>query len=171
MKGASTGLNLTPREYLEMLTEEYRDYQEDWHAKHYKVSMRKAINCCGLSNAMPEIILVHYGRTDPEKVHRVKNEDAYRKHLRKQSEAHHTVRDICDYSKHAKLDRKSVSVKKAELIKLTKGSPIGFLLTLTHAHDAEWLAIRHKDGRVESMDEVLKQVTTSWKTIFDQDKL
>jgi hypothetical protein len=54
-----------------------------------------------------------------------------------------------------------VSVKKAELIKLTKGSPIGFLLTLTHAHDAEWLAIRHKDGRVESMDEVLKQVTTS----------
>ena len=44
MKGASTGLNLTPREYLEMLTEEYRDYQEEWHANQYKVSMRKAIN-------------------------------------------------------------------------------------------------------------------------------
>jgi hypothetical protein len=86
MKGASTGLNLTPREYLEMLTEEYRDYQEEWHANQYKVSMRKAINCCGLSNAMPEIIFVHYGRTDPEKVHRVKNEDAYRKHLRCPSE-------------------------------------------------------------------------------------
>jgi hypothetical protein len=47
------GLDLTPRDYLEMLTDEYREYRDN------RLSMRKAINCCGLSNALPEVITAH----------------------------------------------------------------------------------------------------------------
>jgi hypothetical protein len=106
-----------------MLTDEYREYQDYRHTRD-RVSMRKAINCCGLSNAMPEIIFAHYSGTDPEKVHWAKRAGAYRVHLRKQCEAHHTVRDICNYSKHGpNLDkrdtRQPVSVKGAKRIKQT----------------------------------------------------
>ena len=48
------GLDLTPRNYLEMLTDEYREYRDN------RLSMRKAINCCGLSNALPEVITAHH---------------------------------------------------------------------------------------------------------------
>jgi hypothetical protein len=43
------GLDLTPRDYLEMLTDEYREYLDN------PLSMRKAINCCGLANALPKL--------------------------------------------------------------------------------------------------------------------
>ena len=43
-------LGLKPTDYLEMLKEEYAEYKAD------PVSMRKAINCCAHSNALPEII-------------------------------------------------------------------------------------------------------------------
>jgi hypothetical protein len=33
------GLDLTPQQYLEMLTEEYQEYQEHWQANRYRVSM------------------------------------------------------------------------------------------------------------------------------------
>jgi hypothetical protein len=170
------GLDLSPRDYLEMLTEEYREYQEQWHANHYRVSMRKAINCCGLSNAMPEIIFAHYSGTDPEKVHRAKSAGAYRKHLRKQCEAHHIVRDICDYSKHGpNLDKRSkdqpVSVHDSELIVRQEGFSVGALLVLTQSREVERLEVRHKNGRTELLDEVLKQVIASWNAIFDEDKL
>jgi hypothetical protein len=52
------GLDLTPRNYLEMLTDEYREYRDN------RLSMRKAINCCGLSNALPEVITAHHNPTD-----------------------------------------------------------------------------------------------------------
>jgi hypothetical protein len=158
------GLDLTPRDYLEMLTDEYREYQE------HRVSMRKAINCCGLSNALPEIITAHHNPTDPPKNLKVKA-DTYREQLRQRCEAHHTVRDFCEYSKHVKLGRKSVSVKEAERIKHKKGSPVGLTLVFTHPQDVELLVLRHQDGREEYMDEVLEQVITSWKAIFEQDKL
>jgi hypothetical protein len=157
-------LDLTPRDYLEMLTDEYREYQDN------RLSMRKAINCCGLSNALPEIITAHHNPTYPPKNLKVKA-DTYREQLRQRCEAHHTVRDFCDYSKHVKLGRKSVSVKEADRIKHTKGSPVGLTLVFTHPHDVELLVLRHQDGREEYMDEVLEQVITSWKAIFEQDKL
>ena len=164
------GLDLTPRDYLEMLREEYQEYQDHWHDHDYRVSMRKAINCCALSNALPEIITAHKNPTDPPKV--LKNKTtAYRRYLQTQCKAHHTVRDICDYSKHAKLDRKSVSVEEAERIRHTQGSPVGLLLTLTHPDDVELLVIRHKGGREEFLDDVLEQVIASWKAIFEQDDL
>jgi hypothetical protein len=163
------GLDLTPRDYLEMLTEEYREYQE--HRRSYaQISMRKAINCCGLSNALPEIITAHRNPTDRPGVLKVKAA-AYREELRQRCQAHHTVRDFCDFSKHAKLTRESVSLEEAECIKQTKGSSVGLLLALTHAHDAELLVIRHQDGRKEYMDEVLEQVIASWKAIFNEDSL
>jgi hypothetical protein len=184
------GLDLTPRDYLEMLTDEYREYLEQhwpaihvqllngtyepdqWHA--HRVSMRKAINCCSLSNALPEIIFAHYGRTEPEKVHRTKSASAYREHLRKQCEAHHTVRDICDYSKHGPiLDKRKhppVSVQEAKRIKRKEGRFRG-LLALTETHEVERLVVRHRDGRTELLDDILEEVTASWKAIFDQDKL
>ena len=59
------GLDLTPRDYLHMLREEYREYQEYWHTHGYRVSIRKAINCCGHSNALPEIITAHRNPADP----------------------------------------------------------------------------------------------------------
>ena len=55
------GLDLTPRDYLEMLTDEYREYRDN------RLSMRKAINCCGLSNALPEVITAHHNPTDSPK--------------------------------------------------------------------------------------------------------
>jgi hypothetical protein len=55
------GLDLTPRNYLEMLTDEYREYRDN------RLSMRKAINCCGLSNALPEVITAHHNPTDSPK--------------------------------------------------------------------------------------------------------
>jgi hypothetical protein len=127
------GLDLTPRDYLEMLTDEYREYQE------HRVSMRKAINCCGLSNALPEIITAHHNPTDPPKNLKVKA-DTYREQLRQRCEAHHTVRDFCEYSKHVKLGRKSVSVE-AERIKHKKGSPVGLTLVFTHPQDVELLVL------------------------------
>ena len=90
---SSMGLDLTPRDYLEMLREEYQEYQDHWHDHDYRVSMRKAINCCALSNALPEIITAHKNPTDPPKV--LKNKTtAYRRYLQTQCKAHHTVRDI-----------------------------------------------------------------------------
>jgi hypothetical protein len=158
------GLDLTPRNYLEMLTDEYREYRDN------RLSMRKAINCCGLSNALPEIITAHHNPTDPPKDLQVKA-DSYREQLRQRCEAHHTVRDFCDYSKHVKLRRKSVSVKEAERIKQTKGSPVGLLLALTHSQDAEFLVLRHQDDREEYMDVVLEQVIASWNATLDEDGL
>jgi hypothetical protein len=158
------GLDLTPRGYLEMLTDEYREYRDN------PLSMRKAINCCGLSNALPEVIIAHQNPADPPDVHDRKA-DAYRKQLEKRCQAHHTVRDFCDYSKHVKFGRKRVSVKEAERIKHTKGSSIGLLLLLTHPQDEELLVLRHQDGRVEYMGEVLAQVIDSWNAILDENNL
>ena len=64
-----------------------------------------------------------------------------------------------------------MSLKEAEGIKHTKGSPIGLTLVFTHAEDAELLVLRHQDDREEYMDVVLEQVITSWNEIFEQDKL
>jgi hypothetical protein len=137
--------------------------------------MRKATNCCTLSNAIPEIIFAHYGCTEPDKVHRIKSAGAYRAYLRKQCEAHHTVRDICDFSKHARLTLRQsgpskVTVQDAKHITRQEGFFQGSLL-LTETREVERLVVRHRDGRTELMDEILEQVSTSWKAIFDQDKL
>jgi hypothetical protein len=158
------GLDLTPRNYLEMLTDEYREYRDN------RLSMRKAINCCGLSNALPEIITAHHNPTDPPRD--LKRKAAtYREQLRQRCEAHHTVRDFCEYSKHVKLGRKTVSVKEAKRIKHTKGSPRGDLtLVFTHSGDVELLVLRHQDGREEYMDVVLEQVIASWSAILEEDK-
>ena len=158
------GLDLTPRNYLEMLTDEYREYRDN------RLSMRKAINCCGLANALPEIVTAHKNPTDPPDAHKHKAVE-YREQLRQRCDAHHTVRDFCDYSKHVKLGRKSVSVKEVERIKQTKGSPMGLLLALTYPQDVELLVLRHEDGREEYVDEVLEQVIASWNAILDEDKL
>jgi hypothetical protein len=90
------GLDLTPRDYLEMLTDEYREYRDN------RLSMRKAINCCGLSNALPEVITAHHNPTDSPKDLKDKT-DTYREQLRQRCEAHHTVRDFCEYSKHVRI--------------------------------------------------------------------
>jgi hypothetical protein len=100
--------------------------------------------------------------------------EGYRKHLRKQCEAHHTVRDICDYSKHGpNLDKRSkdqpVSVHDSELIVRQEGFSVGALLVLTQSREVERLEVRHKNGRTEH--EVLKQVIASWNAIFDEDGL
>jgi len=134
------------------------------------LSMRKAINCCGLANALPEIVTAHKNPTDPPDAHKHKAVE-YREQLRQRCDAHHTVRDFCDYSKHVKLGRKSVSVKEVERIKQTKGSPMGLLLALTYPQDVELLVLRHEDGREEYVDEVLEQVIASWNAILDEDKL
>src|SRR5262249_8644198 len=148
---SSMSLDLTPRDYADMLTEEYRGYRDD------RLSMRKAINCCGLSNALPEVIIAHKNPADPRKALKDKS-NAYREQVGQGCDAHNTVRDFCEYSKHVKLRRKTVTLQESERIKQTKGSPIGLLLTLTHPEDAEFLVLRHQDGRVEYMDDVLEQV-------------
>jgi hypothetical protein len=158
------GLDLTPRDYLEMLTDEYREYRDN------RLSMRKAINCCGLSNALPEVITAHRNPTDPPKDLKVKA-DTYREQLQQRCKAHLTVRDFCEYSKHVKLRRKSVSVEEAKRIKQIKGSPIGLTIIFTHSQDAALLVLRHQDGREEYMADVLERVITSWNEILEEDKL
>ena len=110
------GLDLTPRDYLEMLTDEYREYRDN------RLSMRKAINCCGLSNALPEVITAHHNPTDSPKDLKDKA-DTYREQLRQRCQAHHTVRDFCEYSKHVKLKRKSREGDRAH--QANKGLPHG----------------------------------------------
>jgi hypothetical protein len=166
------GLDLTPRDYLEMLTEEYREYLDYWHAHGYQVSIRKAINCCGLSNALPEIIIAQYRDTQPQKVHHAKDHVVYRAdYLQVKCKAHLTVQDLCEFSKHGpKLWRESVSVRDATNI--TRQEGVARLpLMFPEPRDVERLWVRHQDGREELMNEVLEQVIASWKTIFDQDKL
>ncbi len=170
------GLDLTPQDYLEMLKKEHQEYQEDY-AKDCKVSMRKAINCCGLSNALPEIIFAHYSATEPRKVHNKENKSAYRRYLRDQCEAHHTVRDICDYSKHGPkltfrwgIDEPTVQAVQS-IKQQTAGSPVGLLLAITHAHDVEQRVVRRKEHPPRPMGDVLQEVIDSWDAIFAQDKL
>jgi hypothetical protein len=158
-------LDLKPVEYLVMLKEEYREY------KHTPAFVRKAIICCALSNAMPEIIFAQYGSTEPHRVHGAKSHGDYREYLRGECEAHHTVRDICDFSKHGpSLRRPSVSVGGTKLIRRVEGILQGLLAITTH-HEVEKLMITHKDGRTQLMDDILEQVVASWDVIFPRDGL
>jgi hypothetical protein len=158
-------LDLKPVEYLVMLKEEYREY------RHTPAFVRKAIICCALSNAMPEIIFAEYGSTEPHRVHGAKSHGDYREHLRGECEAHHAVRDICDFSKHGpSLSRASVSVKGTKLIRRMEGIFQGLLALTTH-REVEKLMITHKDGRTQLMDDVLEQVVASWDVIFPRDGL
>jgi len=158
-------LNLKPVEYLVMLKEEHAEF------KHSPVFVRKAINCCALSNALPEIIFAEYGLTDPRKVHGTTSPTGYREHLRRECEAHHTIRDVCDFSKHGpRLHRSSVTVRDAKLIRRVEAFVFG-LLALTSHREVVRLMIEHKDGRTELMDDVLEQVIASWDVIFRRDGL
>jgi hypothetical protein len=179
--GSSMGLDLTPRDYLEMLRDEYREYQDHWHVHGYRVSIRKAINCCGHSNALPEIIFAHYSDTEPKKVHHTNNHNAYRAHLQAQCKAHLTVQDICEFYKHGPTLRRQsptarprVSVQIVNRIIRQEGFFRG-LLGLTENREVERLEVRHeREGRTERtepMDEVLEQVIASWSAIFDEDTL
>ena len=158
-------LNLKPVEYLVMLKEEYAEFRRD------PAFVRKAIICCALWNALPEIIFAEYGSTEPHRVHNVTSHCKYRDYLRGECEAHHTVRDICDFSKHGpKLHRPSVSVTDTKLIRRVESFVFG-LLKLAMNREVERLMIEHKDGRTELMDDVLQQVIASWDAIFARDEL
>ena len=102
----------------------------------------------------------------------------YREELRQRCQAHHTVRDICEFYKHgptlrrqSKPEPRKVSVQIVKRIIQLEGFYQG-LAALTETREVERLEIRHeRDGRTESIDQVLEQVIASWNTIFDQDKL
>jgi hypothetical protein len=157
----SMGLELIPRDYLEMLREEYRAYQEHWHAHDYRVSIRKAINCCGHSNALPEIIFAHYSDTEPAKVHHTHHRNAYRAYLQERCTAHLTVQDICEFYKHGpSLRRQLANARPRVSVQTVKRitRPEGFfqwLLALTESREVERLEVRHeRDGRTELMEQV-----------------
>jgi hypothetical protein len=166
--------DLKPREYLEMLKAEYEEYK----VSPLSTVMRKAINCCSLSNAMPEIIFAEYKDTAAQKVHGVKRHEDYRDYLRRECEAHHTVRDFCDFSKHGPVLRRQkstvpaarVSVQDAKHIIRQEGVFRG-LLAITQIKEIERLVVTHLDGREQPMDEVLAQVINSWEVIFKRDAL
>src|SRR5258705_424132 len=157
-------IGLTPANYLTMLKEEYSEYQRE------TLSRRKAINCCTFANALPEIIFAHYGNSESAKVHNIKCPRAYRDYLRSQSEAHHTVRDLCDFSKHLKLDRKSVNAQQIERTARKEGHFVG-LLALTQSKSVERLVVTFQNVATEIMDNILKDVLASWETIFQRDRL
>jgi hypothetical protein len=158
-------LDLIPVEYFRMLKEEYKEYRNSPEI------VRKAISCCAFSNALPEIIFAEYASKEPKKVHGAKSQLHYREHLRRECESHHTVRDICDFNKHGPgLSHSSVSVKDAKPIRRVEGFFRG-LLALTETREVERLVITHQNGRMELMDDVLKQVVDSWDVIFARDRL
>lgn len=166
-------LDLEPGQYLEMLKAEHEEHKKN------PVSMRKVITCCALSNAMPEIVFAEYGSTEPQKVHGANDHGAYRRHLRGECEAHHTVRDICDFSKHGPvLGRQKpevpaalrVSMRDAKHIIRQEGIFRG-LLAITQIQEIERLVITHEDGREQPIGEVLAQAIKSWEMIFKRDRL
>ena len=157
-------LGLKAADYLTMLNDEYAEY------KAQPLSMRKAINCCALANSLPEIVYAQYGSSNPLKVHNTTSQYAYRDYLRTQSEAHHTVRDLCDFSKHAVLDRKSVNVRTAAQQKRLEGFFQG-LLALTTTREVERLIVTFRDGTEKIIDEILNEAVTSWNAIFSRDGL
>jgi hypothetical protein len=168
-------LDLKPRKCLEMLKAEYEEYK----VSPLSTVMRKAINCCSLSNAMPEIIFAEYKDTAPQKVNGAKCHEDYRDYLRCECEAHHTVRDFCDFSKHGPVLRRQkpkvpaavrVSVRDAKHIIRQEGVFRG-LLAITQIKEIERLVVTHRDGREQPMDEVLAQVINSWEVIFKRDGL
>ena len=70
-----------------------------------------------------------------------------------------------------KPEPRKVSVQIVKRIIQLEGFYQG-LAALTETREVERLEIRHeRDGRTESIDQVLEQVIASWNTIFDQDKL
>ena len=64
-----------------------------------------------------------------------------------------------------------VSVQNVKPISQQEGFLQGMPFGVTQSHEVERLVIRHQDGREELMDEILEQMITSWKAIFDQDNL
>src|SRR5262249_12950823 len=142
--------------------------------KANRTSMRKAINCCAHSNALPEIIIAEYGSGAPE-VHGAKEHWDYRDYLRdKECQAHHTVQDICEFSKHGPGVRRLVPPKRfpdrevsVQVVKVRGENP-GLLLALTNHR----LVITYRQGgRREYMDDVLADVVASWEAIFERDGL
>jgi hypothetical protein len=69
------------------------------------------------------------------------------------------------------LERPDVSVQEAKRITRQEGFATGLLLALTQPHEVERLKVRHLDGRTEFLDEILEQVITSWRAIFERDRL
>jgi hypothetical protein len=119
---------------------------------------------------MPEIIFAEYGSTEPQKVHGAKGHRDYREHLRGECEAHHTVRDICDFSKHGPRLNRETSVQDTKPTIRQEGFFKG-LLALTQIQEIERLVITYQDGRKQPMDEILAQVINSWEMIFKRDRL
>ena len=66
-------LDLTPKDYLKMLKEEYGEFAKD------PLSMRKALTCCFFSNALPEVVFKTYETRDKGKVHNAACTSDYRK--------------------------------------------------------------------------------------------
>jgi hypothetical protein len=157
---------LEPVDYLRMLKEEYGEYR-----RSSPELIRKAITCCSLSNAMPEIVFAEYGITEPQKVHGARSHGDYRVYLRGQCEAHHTVRDLCDFSKHGPtLRRATVSVQGVKSMVRQVGIWRG-LLAITEIREIGRLEVTHQNGRTELMDDILRQVIASWDVIFPRDGL
>ena len=132
--------------------------------------MRKAINCCGFADALPEIVFLQYGRSEPAKVHNATDLGSYRAYLRKNSRGHHTVRDLCDLSKRSVLRREPVEGRAAEKTKRWEKIRQG-LLAFTTAKELEKLVVTFENGRTRVMDEVLREVVDSWNRIFRKDGL
>ena len=154
--------DLTPTQYLTMLNETYEVYKAE------PLSLRKAICCFGFSNALPEIIFARYGTSEPLKVHNKNKPEEYREYLRTECEDHHTVRDLCDFSKHAVLGRASVAVKKTEQKKREEYTGLTLLIGFC---ETERLVVTFQNGNEKIMDEILKNVVESWKNIFERDRL
>jgi hypothetical protein len=158
----SFGLNAA--EYLEMLVAEHRAF------KRSTLSIRRAINCCGFANALPEIIFAQYGAGSTQ-VHGCARKEDYRTYLRERSEAHHLVRDLCDMSKHGeKLDRQSVRVKEAKSGSQKKQIAIGALGSV-HTFNVRCLIITFADGHTGIVEDIIDAVVESWQKLFQEDDL
>jgi hypothetical protein len=160
-----TALDLTPKDYLEMLKEEYSEFAEN------PLSIRKALTCCFFSNALPEVVFKTYETGDKGKVHNAASSGAYRDHLReKESAAHHTVRDLCDFSKHVYVTLRKPMVTQVAHGMRKEGIMQG-LLALTREQEIERLLVTFEDGSTQTMQEVLDKALRSWEEIFTRDKL
>jgi hypothetical protein len=156
--------NLTPHDYLVMFDQEHAEFQG------HSSSTRKLITCCGLANSLPEIIFAQYGKFDPIKVYSAASANGYRDYLRTQCEAHHIVRDLCDFSKHDLLTRKTVVVDKTQQRK-RRESVFSGLLALTTVREVERLVVTLQNGTEILAVTILNDVAKSWHEIFERDGL
>lgn len=173
------GLGITPRELLTILNEEYQEFCQLDDTTSKKHIMR----CVIPSYHLHEHIWNYYKVSDPSKLDNITNSrDAYFQHLILACPSLGIIRDLCDFSKHSVLQRRTVQVKDTkvkniidhkEFMKALAGIPTKHFGLVDDEGDAiifcrkNVFYVDFLDGRPETqVDKELDTVVKFWNHLF-----